>query len=175
MKANISLEISKEDLNYELENLVSEIASEHIGKLVKDKAESMVEHEVKRIIAPIVDSYLKTVIVGEEHRSYHSDKPPRTDVDTYIKRTLQKYLDEPCYHYSKTASKLSEKYRPSSSGGTNTTRAEYWIMDKVREYADKELFQKIDARIAETVTAILPSEDEIQKIIRREIQEKFND
>lgn len=173
MKANISLEIDKDDLNYELEKVVSDIASEQVEKMVKEKASAMVEEEVKRIIAPIVDSYLKTVIVGEEHRSYHSDKPPRTEVDNYIKRTLQKYLDEPCYRYSKTASKMSEKYRPSSSGGDKTTRAEYWIMDKVREYADSELFQKIDVKISETIKAIVPSQEEIQEIIKREIQEKF--
>lgn len=173
MKANITLEIDKEDLNYELEKLVSNIASEQIEKLVKEKAAEMVEQEVKRIIAPIVDSYLQTVVVGEEYKSYHSNKPPRTDVDTYIKRTLQNYLDEPCYRYSKTASKMSEKYMPSSSRGDQTTRAEYWIMDKVREYADSELFQKIDVKITETIKAIVPSQDEIQEIIKREIQAKF--
>lgn len=172
MKANISLEISKEDLNHELENLISEIASEQVEKLVKEKAESMIEQEVKRIIAPIVDSYLQTVIVGEEYRSYHSDKPPRTDVDTYIKRTLQKYLDEPCYRYSESSNTLSGRYMPSS--GDRTTRAEYWIMDKVKEYADTELFQKIDNRIEETVKSVIPNEEEIQEIIKREIQAKFN-
>lgn len=172
MKANINLEISKEDLNYELENLVAEIASEQIEKMVREKAESMVEQEVKRIIAPIVDSYLQTVIVGEEYQSHHSNKPPRTNVDTYIQRTLQKYLDEPCYRYSKSSSELSERYKPSS--GDKTTRAEYWIMDKVREYADNELFQKIDKRVEETVKSVIPNEQEIQEIIKREIQEKFN-
>lgn len=172
MKANINLEIGKEDLNYELENLVSQIASEQIEKLVKEKAESMVEQEVKRIIAPIVDSYLQTIIVGEEHLSYHSTKPRRTDVDTYIKRTLQKYLDEPCYKYSKTSNTLSGRYMPSS--GDKTTRAEHWIMDKVREYADNELFQKIDKRVEETVKSVIPNDEEIQAIIKREIQAKFN-
>ncbi|CAM4018363.1 hypothetical protein [Mesobacillus zeae] len=174
MKANINLEISKEDLNYELENLVSQIASEQIGKLVKEKAESMVEQEVKRIIAPIVDSYLQTIIVGEEDFSYHCTKPRRTDVDTYIKKTLQKYLDEPCYKYSKTSNTLSGRYMKSSPSGDKTTRAEHWIMDKTREYADNELFQKIDKRVEETVKSVIPNEEEIQEIIKREIQAKFN-
>ncbi|MEK5524112.1 hypothetical protein [Heyndrickxia sp. FSL W8-0423] len=174
MKANISLEIGKEDLEYELQNLVSQIASEEIERMVKQQAQEMVKEEVKKIISPIVDDYLKTVIVGEEYQSYHSSKPPRLEVDKYIKRVLQDYLDEPCYKFSRDSSKLSEKYRPSSSGGDRTTRAEHWINDKVKQYVDKELFQKIENRIEETVKAVTPNEEEIQEIIKREIQAKFN-
>jgi hypothetical protein len=171
MKANINLELGKDDLKYELENLVSEIASEQIEKLVRQKAEYMVEQEVKKIIAPIVDSYLQTVIVGEEHLSYHSNKPPRTDVDTYIKRTLQNYLDEPCYRYSKLSNKLSERYAHSS--GDKTTRAEYWIMDKVEEYVNNELFNKLETKINEIIKSITPNDEQIQEIIKKEIMEKF--
>jgi hypothetical protein len=174
MKANISLEIRKEDLNYELQELISEIASGEIERMVREQAQKMVEEEVKRIISPIVDSYLKTVIVGEEYQSYHSNKPPRMEVDKYIKRVLQSYLDEPCYHYSKTSSKLFERYMPSSSGGDRTTRAEHWILDKTREYADKELFLKIENEVEETVKSVIPNEEQIQEIIKREIQAKFN-
>lgn len=174
MKANINLKINKEDLNYELECLVSKVASEQVKKMVREQATEMVREEVEKIIAPIVDSYLKTAIVGEEYKSIHSDKPPRTEVDKYIKRTLQNYLDEPCFRYSNTASKLGEKYMPSSSGGTKTTRAEYWIMDKAREYADKELFSKIDSQIEETIKSVIPTGEQIQEMIKQEIQNKFN-
>ncbi|MCC2250056.1 hypothetical protein JUJ52_08760 [Virgibacillus sp. AGTR] len=174
MKANINLEINKEDLNYELECLVSKVASEQVKKMVREQATDMVREEVEKIIAPIVDSYLKTAIVGEEYKPIHSDKPPRTEVDKYIKRTLQNYLDEPCFRYSNTASKLGEKYMPSSSGGTKTTRAEYWIMDKAREYADKELFSKIDSQIEETIKSVIPTGEQIQEMIKQEIQNKFN-
>lgn len=172
MKANINLEIGKEDLNYELSNLVSEIASEEIEKMVKAKAAALVEQEIKRIIAPIVDSYLENALVGRSY-GYHSSDPSRRPVDDYIKSILIKYLDEPCYLYSKTSSKLSERYRPSSSGGTSTTRAEYWIQDKTRRFVDEELFVKMENKIKETVSAVTPSEDEIQEIIKREIKEKF--
>jgi hypothetical protein len=173
MKANITLEIRKEDLEYELQELISEIASEEIKAMVRKQAQEMVREEVKKIISPIVDSYLQTAIVGEEY-SHHSNKPPRMEVDKYIKRTLQDYLDEPCYKFSRDSSKLSEKYRPSSSGGDRTTRAEHWIMDKTRAYVDKELFIKIESRIEETVKSIIPKEEQIQEIIKREIQAKFN-
>lgn len=174
MKANINLELSKSDLNYELECLVSEIASEQVNKLVKEKAEELVENEVKRIIEPIVDSYLRTVVVGEEYRSMYDDKPPRSDVDKYIKRILQNYLDEPCFVFSKTSSKLGERYMPSSSGGSKTTGAEYWIIDKVREYTNTELFEKIEDAIDNKIKQIVPSEDQIQEIIKNEIKAKLN-
>jgi hypothetical protein len=174
MKANITLEIRKEDLEYELRDLISEIASEEIKVMVRKQAQEMVREEVKKIISPIVDSYLQTAIVGEEYWSHHSNKPPRMEVDKYIKRTLQDYLDEPCYRYSKTSTKLSEKYMPSSSGGDRTTRAEHWILDKVREYADKELFLKIENKVTETVKSVIPNDDDIQEIIKRQIQAKFN-
>ncbi|GGJ48883.1 hypothetical protein [Virgibacillus salexigens] len=174
MKANINLEINKEDLNYELECLVSEVASEQVEKMVREQATEMVREEVEKIISPIVDSYLKTAIVGEEYKSIHSDKPPRTEVDRYIKRTLQNYLDEPCFVFAKNSNKLSEKYMKSGSGGTKTTRAEHWIIDKTREYADKELFSKIDSQIEETIKSVIPTGEQIQEIIKQEIQNKFN-
>ncbi|EQB35027.1 hypothetical protein M948_18145 [Virgibacillus sp. CM-4] len=173
MKANINLEINKEDLNYELECLVSEVASDQVEKMVREQATEMVREEVEKIISPIVDSYLKTAIVGEEYKSFHSDKPPRTEVDQYIKRTLQNYLDEPCFVFDKNSNKLSKKYMKSSDGD-RTTRAEHWIMDKAREYADKELFSKIDSQIEETIKSVIPTGEQIQEIIKQEIQNKFN-
>ncbi|MDY0394757.1 hypothetical protein ACFSMW_06765 [Virgibacillus halophilus] len=174
MKANIALEINKNDLNYELEKLVTRIASEEIEIMVREQAQQMVKEEVKKIISPIVDSYLNNAVVGEEYQSYHSSKPPRSEVDKYIKRVLQDYLDEPCYEFSKSSSKLSEKYRPSASGGTRTTRAEHWIADKARKYVDEELFKKMEMKIEETVKLVTPNEEEVQEIIKREIREKFN-
>lgn len=171
MKANISLEMSKDDLHYELQNLVSEIASEEIEKMVKEQAQELVKEELKKIISPIVDSYLQTAIVGEEYQSFHSKKPPRTEVDRYIRRTLQDYLDEPCFTFSKSSEKLSERYKPSSDRGT--TRAEYWIFDKVEEYAKTELYQKINKQVEEIARAVLPNEEEIQEIIKREVKFKF--
>lgn len=172
MKASIELEIGREELNYELQNLVSQIASDEIKSMVKYKGEPLVEEELKQVISPIVDDYLKSAIVGKEHLSYHSTSIRQTDVDTYIKRTLQKYLDEPCYMYSKESTTLSGRYNKSSDK-SSMTRAEYWIRDKVREYADKELYSYIDKKIEDVVKSVIPSNDEIEEIIKREIQNKF--
>lgn len=174
MKANIALEIDKDDLNYELENLVSSIAAEEIKKMVRKKAEALVEQEVKKIIGPIVDSYLNKVIIGEEFASIHSNRPSRTEVDRYIKRVLQDYLDEPCFTFNKDSNELAKRYMKSSSRGERTTRAERWVMDKTREFADKELFAKIESQIEKTVKTVIPTDEQIQEIIKKEIQQKFS-
>ena len=173
MKANITLELTKEDLSYELEKLISEIASEEIRNMVKEKVDLMVEQEIKRIIAPIVDSYLENAQVGREYVPYNDSTPTRRHVDDYIKKILMNYLDEPCYVYSRDSSELSKRYWKSSEGGERTTRAEHWIKDKVREYVDRELFQVIENKINETVKALIPSKEEIDEIIKREIKERL--
>lgn len=170
MKANVVLEIEKEDLNYELKELISEIASTEIRKMVKETAQRLVEEEVKSIISPIVNSYLEEAVVGREYTSAYDRIPNRRDVDKYIKTVLMNYLDEPCYLYSKSSNKLAERYTPSSQGGEKTTRAEHWIMDKTRKYAETELFAVLDEMLKEVASKIIPSEERIQEIIKAELK-----
>jgi hypothetical protein len=172
MKANINLEIYKEDLNCELENLVSEIASEQIKKLVKEKAEKLVEQEVKRIVSPIVDSYLEDAQVGREYISYHSNDVSRRNVDEYIKRIIKDYLDEPVYLYSKDSSELSKRYWKSSEK-SGKTRAERWVTEKARRFVDNELFVKIENTMDQVVKTLIPSEETINEIIKNEVKERF--
>ncbi|PAD84975.1 hypothetical protein CHH57_02025 [Niallia circulans] len=171
MKANINLEIDKEDLNYELRSLVEEIAADEIRKLVKAHAEQMVKEEVKKIIAPIVDSFLETAEVGREY-SYHSNAVSRRNVDEYVKTIIIRYLDEPVYLYSRSSSKLSERYNKSSEK-SEATRSERWVNEKAREFVDKELFVKLEKRIEEVVKSLVPSEELINEIIKKEIQMRF--
>lgn len=170
MHARIDLEIDKEDLNYELQKLVAEIASEEITMMVKETAQKLVEEEVKRIIAPIVDSYLENAVVGREYTSHYDRFPNRREVDKYIKAVLMNYLDEPVYLYSESSTKLSERYMPSSKGGGKTTRAESWIIDKTKKYAETEIFGRIDERLQEVAKQIIPNEERMQAIIQAELK-----
>lgn len=169
MRANINLEIDKEDLNYELKELVAEIASSEITRLVRETAKKMVEEEVKRIIAPIVDKFLENALVGREF-NYHEGNISRRGVDEYVAIVLKQYLDEPVYLYSKSSNELSKRYMPSSPGGEKKTRAEQWVIEKARQYADTELFAILDARLQEVAKQIIPSEERIQEIIRAEMK-----
>lgn len=172
MEANINLKIDKDDLSYELKELVSEIASEEIRRMVKAVAEKMVRDEVQKVIQPIVDSYLETAQVGREHISYHDKGPSRGEVDKYIKRIIQDYLDEPAYLYSETSEKLSHKYAISSGHG-NKTRAEMWVIDKSRKYVETELFGKMEESLQLIAKKILPSEEKINEIIQNRVIEIF--
>jgi len=173
MKANINLELDKEDLTYELSNLVSEIATKDITRLVKEKAEKMIEQEIERIISPIVDNYLQNALIGREHLSYHDNSSiHRTDVNKYIERTLQRYLDEPSYRFSNTSSEMSKRYMKSSDKGSKT-RAELWVNEKVIKCVDEVLFKKMEDKIEATISEIVPTEEMIEEIIKREIKNKF--
>lgn len=174
MKANVTLEIDKEDLNYELRELVRELAGEEVRRMVKAQAQSMVEEEVKRIVAPIVDEYLRDAEVGREHISYHDKGPRRGNVDAFIKRIIKDYLDEPVYVYSKLSEKISERYHITSSKSmSDKTRAELWVIQKSIEFVDKNVFPALEERIKKVAEVIVPSEEKIQELIRAEVLKKF--
>jgi len=169
MKATVNLEIDKEDLNYELKELIAEIASSEVTRLVRETAQKMVEEEVKKIVGPIVDKYLETALVGREF-NYHEKNISKRPVDEYIQCVINKYLSEPVYHYSKTSNDLSKKYMPSSSGGEKKTRAEQWVTEKAQQYVDNELFAILEAKLNEVAKHIIPSEERIQEIIKAEMK-----
>ncbi|NYV64613.1 hypothetical protein HYI36_05045 [Bacillus sp. Gen3] len=173
MKANVNLEISKEDLNDELRHLISEIASDEIRRMVREESDQMIKEEIKRIVSPIVDSYLESAQVGRENISYHSNDISRRHVDEYIKRLIVSYLDEPVYLYSRDSSELSKRYWKASDKN-DKTRAERWVNEKARSFVDNELFRKIEIRIEEVVKSLIPSEEEIHEIIKREVVAKFS-
>ncbi|MCM3783690.1 hypothetical protein M3231_11965 [Neobacillus mesonae] len=172
MKANVNLEIDKDDLSYELNALVREIAEEEVRKMVKQHAEALVKEEIKRIIAPIVDDYLESAEVGRKHISYHEKGPSRRNIDDFVKRIIKDYLDEPVYLYSKDSEKISEKYNISSQKH-DKTRAELWVINKTIKFVDNEVFPALEARLKEVAEAILPNEKQMQEIIKAEVLKKF--
>jgi hypothetical protein len=165
VKANIEIEIGSEEIGYSLKEVIREIAENEIKQMVRQSAKEMVEQEVRNIIAPIIDKYLSDILVGRKYE-YHNQAPYQTEVDKYIKAVLVKYLDEPSYAYSKTSNKLSERYAPSSSGGNKVTRAELWIIDKTREYAETELFVKLDKKIQDVSNRLIPNEEKMNEMIK---------
>ena len=169
MKANIEIEIGSEEITYSLKEVIREIAETEIKQMVRQSAKDMVEIEVKNIIGPIIDKYLADILVGRKYE-YHNQGPYQTEVDKYIKAVLVKYLDEPCYAYSKTSTKLSEKYHPSSQGGDKVTRAEHWIIDKTREYAETVLFVKLDKKIQEVSNKLIPNEEKMNEMIKENLK-----
>jgi hypothetical protein len=175
MKANISMEIYKEDLEHELQEVIRQIAGKEIKEMVKVFAEQMVKEAVGEIVKPIVDEYLEQALVGREHVSHHEKGPRRQPVDGYIKRIITDYLDEPVYRYSEKDNTISGKYaRSSSVGSGEKTRAEMWIIEKTRKFADTELFGQIDIKLQDVASKIIPSEEKLQLMIREEVKARFS-
>ena len=170
MKGNIQLEISTEELHYELQSFIEKIARNEVTRLVEETAKSMVESEVKKIVAPIVDKYLETALVGREYEYHEREQITKRPVDDFIVSVLKKYLDEPVYHYSKTSNELSKKYMPSSRGGEKKTRAEQWVTSKAQEYVDSELFPQMEQEMNLIIKKIVPDKDQIQEIIKAEMR-----
>ncbi|MBB6731915.1 hypothetical protein [Cohnella zeiphila] len=173
MNASINIGIESEELSYYLKEVISDIASEEIRKMVKQQAEEMVRQEITRIVAPIVDSYLETAIVGREHFSAHDRFTSRREVDKFIKAIIMNYLDEPVYHYSKSDNTISGRYAHSASSGRET-RAELWIHEKARKFVDTELFDKLESRLNEVAKKLIPSDEKMQEIIKQEVKSLFS-
>lgn len=172
MKANIEIEIGGEDIGYSLKEVIREIAESEIKQMVRQSAKLMIEEEIKRVISPIVDSYLENAIVGRELGYHQRDGIRQTNVDSYIRSVLKNYLDESTYHYSQTNETLQGRYAVSSQKG-DVTRAERWIVEKVRKYADTELFEKLDKRLKEVAERLIPNEEKMQEIIKAEVKVLF--
>lgn len=173
MKANMQVEIDSEEISYYLKSVIQDIASKEIKQMVKSHAEEMVKEEVKRIISPIVDSYLETAMVGREHLSYHDTDVSRRNIDDYIAAIMKRYLDEPVYLYSKSSSELSKRYNKDSHNHGSRTRADYWVIEKVKQFADTELYGKIEKNIESVIASVIPNEDKIREMIKEEIKNKF--
>ena len=58
MKAEIKLEIQKEDILEELSGLVRELAESEITKMIREQAQKMVQKEIDKILHPLVLSVL---------------------------------------------------------------------------------------------------------------------
>ena len=170
MKGNIQLEISTDELRYELQSFIEKIAKGEVTRLVAETAKSLVEVEVKKIIAPIVDKHLETALVGRDYEYHEWGQITKRPIDDFIVTVLKKYLDEPVYHYSKNSNELSKKYMPSSRGGEKKTRAEQWVTSKAQEYVDTQLFPEMEQEMNEIIAKIVPNKDQIQEIIKAEIR-----
>lgn len=166
MKANISLELTKEDLEYEVQNLISEIAKNEIKNIVRSKADQMIEEELKDKISPIVEAYLENAKIKYDSRD--------RNIDTYISGIIKDYLDEKVYVYSKSSDKLSEVYKKSSDNSGKSTRASMWVTKKAIESVDTYFYEEIQNLVEEKVKQIAPTKEEIEEIIKREIKERFS-
>lgn len=171
MKAEIKLDIDKEDLSYELKELVRELAEGEIKKMIKELANEMVKQEIDKILQPLVLKVL-TEDKFEFNSGYHSYTHQAT-LDEKLKNMTIAYLNRPSYLYSKDKRKPSERYSASSSGGESTALINHIVSDEIRLFVDTEFVPKVKEMIESLVTDKKKIEDALKEQTRQMVLERI--
>ncbi len=138
MKANVQLEIDKDDLSYELKELISELATPEIKKMIKEIALPLVKKEVDKILEPLVVSTLSSEQLLFGSLDYYSgyDKSLST-LDNRVKAFMLGFLNKTVYKYNDSSRKPSEKYMTSSSDSDDTLIT-CVVKDAIKEFISNE-------------------------------------
>lgn len=148
MNGKLELSITPEDLQYEIQQLVESIAADEIRKLVKQTAAELVRKEVGKILEPLVVSVL-TDEKFDFQTGWHSYKH-KADLEGRIKRYVIDFLDQPCYLYSSSSSKPSERLRASSSN-SEMSRLEHFMRFAIEKYFDEHINKKMELLVKKYV------------------------
>lgn len=162
MNAKIELEITKEDLNYELESLIEQTCKAEITKLINEKAKEMVGAEIDKILQPLVLSVLTENKF--EFESGYNGYIHKATLDDKLKSLVVKYLDRPTYAYSQTSQKPSERYKPSDSGKPLLNRL---VDDRIIAYIDDQFIPKIKP----IVDSFLNEKNELEEVLKNKTRE----
>lgn len=149
MKAKVELEIDKDDLTYELKELVREIAESEIRGMIKQSAKEMVTAEIDKILHPLV---LKVLTEEKfDFRTGYHDYNDKYSLDNKLKSMVVDYMNRPSYLYSSDRRTPSERYMPSSSGGDNMSLINHIVKDEIKFYVDTNFVPKVKALVEELV------------------------
>jgi hypothetical protein len=172
MKAEIKLEIDKEDLTYELKELVKELAETEIKKMIRELANEMVKEEIDKILHPLV---LKVLTEDKfDFNSGYMSFSHKATLDEKLKNMTIAYLNRPSYLYSRDKRKPSERYSASSSGGENTALINHIVSDEIRLFVDTEFVPKVKEMIESLVTDKKKIEDILKEQTRQMVLDKLN-
>lgn len=150
MKAEIKLEIQKEDILEELSGLVRELAESEITKMIREQAKKMVQKEIDKILHPLVLSVLTD---GKfDFNSGYRDYKNKYSLDEKLKSITISYLNQPSYLYSKDKRIPSERYMKSSTGGEDTSLINHIVSDEIRLFVDTEFAPKVKQMVELFVT-----------------------
>lgn len=159
MKAKVELEISKEDLEYELKELVSETAKPDIKKMIKTHAQPLIEAEVDKVLLPMVASVLtnEDLTFNYGYHDYPNDDKLKNRVESFTKQFLNKSV----YLYSKTSTKPSDRYKSSNHGNTLIHSI---VFDCIKEYIDEEF----KPQVSEMVKTFMTNKKEMEILFKEQ-------
>jgi hypothetical protein len=160
MKAKVELEIEKEDLAYELNELVKQLSESEIRKMIKEQAREMVKVEVEKIVGPLVEKYLKEEKFEHGNNSWNAN----SSIEDRVKNSVIGYLNEPVYLYSKDNKEPSKRYvRSSSNDKSRITRI---VEDQIMFYVDETFTEKVK----EIVSSLNSEKSKAEEIMRDQIK-----
>ena len=160
MEGKIDITIESEEIGYYLKEVIRELCQEEIIRMVKEAATEMVRAEIDKIIEPLVMNTLTN-----EKFDCTACYSRRDGIDNRIKDAVVKFLDQPCYAYSKTATKPSERFQTST--GSKTSRLELFMQYAIEKYMEEHL----TAKMAQLAKDYLQNKEEIEQIAREQTVE----
>jgi hypothetical protein len=173
MKADLRISVPSSDIKECIKEVVEEIAERNILSEVKSVTKKQTEEKLKELLEPTIIERINKVLVGREYPSRYGNGFYKDEVEKVVGVAIKRYLDESVYHYSKTSNELSRKYMPSSSGGSDKTRAEWWILNMIEKNMEEVVFEYLDKKINKMITEMVPSKEEIENAIKKEIESKL--
>lgn len=164
MKAKVELEIDKDDLSYELKELVAELATPEIKKMITSIALPLVKKEVDKILEPLVISTLSNEKLLFGSLDYYGgyDKNLST-LDNRVSVFMKGFLNKTVYKYNDSSRRPSEKYM-SSSSGSDDTLITCIVKDAIREFLSNE-FKPI---VSEMLKTFISDREKMQEMYTQE-------
>jgi hypothetical protein len=163
-EVKMEMNISDEELQYQVKQLVRELCESEIKKMIKNTAQSMVDKEISKIIHPLVLSELtegKHDFIGNYHNYKH-----KGTLDSKLRIMIKKQLDLPVYNYNPEAKKLSQKYTAAHSDSNPSL-----IEMVVKNEAEKIIFSTVVPEVETLVKKFIQDKEEIAKLVASKSKE----
>ena len=164
MKAKVELEIDKDDLSYELKELIAELATPEIKKMITSIALPLVKKEVDKILEPLVISTLSEEKLLFGTLDYYGGYDKHLSMlDNRVNAFMKGFLNKTVYKYNENSRKPSEKYMSSSSNNDDTLIT-CIVKDAIREFLNSE-FKLI---ITEMIKTFISDKEKMKEVYIQE-------
>jgi len=171
MEAKVELKIDKEDLSYELKELVSEIATPTIKKMLVQEALPMVKNEIDKILEPLVISTLKDEQLMFGNLDYYGGYDPKlSNLDKRVGAFIKGFLNKTVYKYNDTSREPSKRYMTSSSNSDDTLIS-CIVKDAIKEFISNEF----KPMVVEMVKDFVTNKEEMEKIYKNEAKKLLSE
>ena len=161
MKANVEVEIYEEELQEALNKSVSDSVQEELRKMVREQAKTAIQQQISLFLEPLVCSVLMNEKFEYDNGYRYSNT--KIKLQEHVKRLVVGYLDEPCFLYSSSSKKPSERCKRIERG---TPRLHLFIEQSVKDYFDEHVTSTLKTKIKH----LLDNKKELQSIANEQLK-----